>query len=154
MPPIVIAFFLFYFLPADISFASNATVDVSATVQRINQCKFNTNDSTLDLGVLDPESPIDRTITTSLIFKCAGSDDLAVFSISSDFEGSSGGGRKMRNSSIEAYIPYNLSMNNASGVVERNMDQSLTVSINVKGADYRELYSGSYSDVVYISITP
>ena len=153
MPPIVLAFFLFYFLPADISFASNATVDVSATVQRINQCKFNTNDSTLDLGILDPESPLDRTITTSLIFKCAGSDDLAVFSISSDFEGSSGG-RKMRNSSIEAYIPYNLSLNNASGAVERNMDQSLTISINVKGADYRELYSGSYSDVVYISITP
>lgn len=153
MPPIVIAFFLFYFLQADISFASNATLDVSATVQRINQCKFNTNDSTLDLGVLDPESPVDRTITTSLLFKCAGSDDLTVFSISSDF-GGPGADRKMRSSSIEAYIPYNLSLNKASGAVERNMDQSLTISINIKGADYGQVYSGSYSDVVYISITP
>lgn len=153
MPPIVIVLCLFYFLSAGISYAATAAVNVSATVQRINQCAFNTNDSTLDLGVLDPESPNDRTITTSLIFKCAGSDDLTVFSINSDFEGASAD-RKMRNSSIEAYIPYNLSMNKASGEVEMNMNQSLTVSINVKGADYREVYSGSYSDVVYISITP
>ncbi len=148
--------FLFLLLGADITFASNATVEVSATVSGINNCKFNTGDSTLNLGVLDPNFQIDRTIKTSLIFKCSGSDDPAVFFINSDFgsfEAGSDIDRKMSHSSmLEAYIPYRLSVDKASGERGRDEDQYCTISIKVKGSDFSEVYSGSYSDVVYISI--
>lgn len=158
MPPVVIALCLFYFLSSGISYAATAAVNVSATVQHINQCKFNTSDSTLDLGVLDPKSPIDRTITTSLVFKCAGSDAATDFAISDDpdsLEASPHGDRKMKHSTMpDSSIPYEVSISKIGGEAQRNVEQSVMISVKIKGDDYRELYSGGYSDVVYISITP
>ncbi len=156
MPPVRVIALIFLLIGAETAVASNATVEVSATVSGINNCKFNTGDSTLNLGVLDPNFQIDRTIKTSLIFKCSGSDDPAVFFINSDFgsfEAGSDIDRKMSHSSmLEAYIPYRLSVDKASGERGRDEDQYCTISIKVKGSDFSEVYSGSYSDVVYISI--
>lgn len=156
MPPVRAIALIILLIGAGTAFASTATVDVSATVSKINNCKFNTGDSTLNLGVFDPNFQVDRTIKTSLIFKCSGSDDQAVFYINSDFgsfEAGSDIDRKMRHSSmLEAYIPYRLSVDKASGERGRDDDQYCTISIKVKGSDFSEVYSGSYSDVVYISI--
>lgn len=154
MPPIVIALCLFYFLSAGISYAATAAINVSATVLSINQCKFNTDDSTLDLGVLDPESPVDRTITTSLVFKCAGSDASIDFAINDD-ETVPYANRKMKHSTLpDSAIPYQFSINKTAGEAQRNVEQTVMVSVKIKGVDYRDVYSGGYSDIVYISISP
>lgn len=150
--------FLLITITADVLFAYNATVDVSATVGIIKNCKFNTSDSLLSLGVLDPEVHVDRTLKTSFIFKCSGSDAPAVFfnvSDSGQFDPGVSIDRKMKHSSMqESYIPYKLSLEKISGVEERDIDQSLNILISVKGSDYRDVYSGAYSDVVYISVIP
>lgn len=112
MHPVKLIATIFLLIGADITFASTATVDVSATVSRINNCKINTSDSTLNLGVLNPNFQVDKTIKTSLVFKCSGSDDPAVFYINSDFGSFEAGSdivRKMSHSSmLEAFIPYRL----------------------------------------------
>lgn len=158
MPLVRLMASLFLLITADTLFAYNATVDVSATVSIIKNCKFNTSDSLLSLGVLDPEVQVDRTLKTSIIFKCSGSDAPAVYfnvSDSGQFDSGVSIDRKMKHSSIqESYIPYKLSLEKVSGVEELNIDQSLNLLISVKGTDYRQVYSGVYSDVIYISVTP
>lgn len=156
MSPARVIALIFLFIVADTASASNATVEVSATVSRINNCKFNTGDSTLNLGILDPNLHVDRAIKTSLIFKCSGSDEPAAFYLNSDlgsFKAGSDIDRKMNHSSmLEAFIPYSLSIDKSPGEGGRDEEQYCTISIKVKGSDYSEVYAGSYSDVVYISI--
>lgn len=158
MPLVRLMASLFLLITADTLFAYNATVDVSATVSIIKNCKFNTSDSLLSLGVLDPEIQVDRTLKTSFIFKCSGSDAPAVYfnvSDSGQFDSGVSIDRKMKHSYMEeSYIPYKLSLEKVSGVEELNIDQSLNLLISVKGTDYRQVYSGVYSDVIYISVTP
>lgn len=156
--PLIILPLLLFFLSTSVSYAATAAVKVSATVLKLNQCKFSTGDSALDLGVLDPESPLDRTITTSLIFKCAGSEATADFAINDDsgsLEMDPQAGRKMKHATMpDSSIPYEVSISKTGGEAQRNVDQSITISVKIKGEDYRNIYSGGYSDVVYISISP
>ena len=155
MPRIITALCIFYFLSTGVSCAATAAVNVSATVLSINQCKFNTGESTLDLGVLDPESPIDRTLTTSMVFRCAGSDASTAFAINDDSDTVLPSDRKMKHSTVpDASIPYEVSFNKIPGEAQRNVEQTVMVSVRIKGKDYRDVYSGGYSDVVYISISP
>lgn len=145
------------FITAGLSHAATSSVKVSAAVIRKNQCAFDTNISSMNLGVLDPERPVDKATSTSLILKCTGIDDRTNFVIgedSSSVNDNLKGERQMRHETEDSSIPYKISVNNVTGEAQSDREHSIVVSVRVKGADYLNVYSGSYSDVVYVSISP
>ncbi len=132
-------------------------VSVSATVLSKSECKFNSKTALLNFGNLDPSNPIDRTINTSITFRCGGSAPMATFFITDD-DGLHKAGpdqNRMRHATITSeYLPYSLTLNPSSGTVPKNTNQTLTITGTVKGVDYQVATSGSYSDTVVISISP
>lgn len=137
--------------------AGSGNIAVSATVLSKNQCKFNTAAATLNFGNLDPSNPIDVTASATFVFKCVGSDDPATFAMIDDdglYETGLDANR-MRHATIgAAYLPYTLSLNPTSGTAPRNVNQNLTVTGTVTGANYQTAFAGSYTDTVVISINP
>lgn len=131
---------------------------VGATVLSKSNCRFRTNNATLDFGVLDPANPLDVTATATVPFICRGSAPIATFAFSDD------GGRypsgpgvhRMRHASaaIPEYLPYSFALSPATGTVPKNVDRNLTVTGTVLGADFRAVRAGIYSDSVVISIFP
>ena len=143
---------------ASIGNAAGANVvTVSATVLSKSQCKFNSKTSTLNFGDLDPANPVDKTVSTSVTFRCGGSAPNATFSITDDdglYE-TGPDANQMRHTTITTeYLAYSLTLNPTSGTVPKNTDQTLTIMGTVRGVDYQDALAGSYSDTVVISITP
>ena len=143
---------------ASIGNAAGANVvTVSATVLSKSQCKFNSNTASLSFGNLDPANPVDKTVSTSITFRCGGSAPNATFSITDD-DGLNETGpdaNRMRHTPITTeYLSYSLTLNPISGPVPKNTDQTLTLTGTVKGVDYQDALAGNYSDTMVISIAP
>jgi len=142
---------------ASIGYADSNIVSVTATVLSKSQCKFNSKTATLNFGDLDPANPVDKTIDTSITFKCGGSDPIATFSITDDdglYEIGSNRNRMRHTTVLTEYLPYSLMLSPTSGTVPKNTDQTLTVTGTVRGVDYQDATMGSYSDTVVVSIEP
>jgi len=142
---------------ASIGYADSNIVSVTATVLSKSQCKFNSNTATLNFGDLDPANPVDKTIDTSINFKCGGSAPTATFSITDDdglYEIGSNRNRMRHTTVLTEYLPYSLTLSPTSGTVPKNTDQTLTVTGTVRGVDYQDATMGSYSDTVVVSIEP
>lgn len=132
-------------------------VTVTATVLSKSQCKFRSNTSALNFGNLDPTSPIDKTTSVSVTFRCVGSTLNATFSITDDdglYESGPDANRMRHTITTTEYIPYLLTLSPTSGTIPKNTDQTLTITGAVKGVDYQDALIGSYSDMVVISIEP
>ncbi len=132
-------------------------VTVTATVLSKSQCKFNSKTAALSFGNIDPSTPVDTTVTTSITFRCGGSSPNATFSITDDdglYETGPDANRMRHSINTTEYIPYTLTLNPTSGTVPKNSDQNLTITGTVKGVDYQDALTGSYSDMVVISIAP
>jgi spore coat protein U-like protein len=137
--------------------ADTHVVSVTATVLSKSQCKFNSKTSNLNFGNLEPANPIDKTTSTSITFRCGGSAPNATFSITDDdglYETGPNANRMRHTTITTEYLPYSLTLNPTSGTVPKNTDQTLTIAGTVKGVDYQDALSGSYSDTVVISIAP
>lgn len=133
------------------------TLTVTATVVSKSQCKFRSNNSTLNFGNLDLANPTDHAVTTSITFRCVGSAHEATFFITDDdglYETGPDANR-MRHTMIGTeYLSYRLTLNPTSGTIPKNTDQTLTLTGTVKGVDYQDILVGNYSDTVVISIAP
>ena len=137
--------------------ADTHMVAVTATVLSKSECKFNSKTSNLNFGNVDPANPIDKTTSTSITFRCGGSPPSATFSITDDdglYETGPDANRMRHTTVTTEYLLYSLTLNPTSGTVPKNTDQTLTITGTVKGVDYQDALSGSYSDTVVISITP
>jgi hypothetical protein len=137
--------------------ANTSIVTVSATVVSKSNCKFRSATAALNFGSLDPSNPINKSVNTSIIFRCAGSAQNATFFISDDdglYETGPNANR-MRHTTIGTeYIPYTFTLNPTSGTVPKNSDQALTISGTVNGIDYQNAATGNYSDSVVITLVP
>ena len=145
-------------LPRDFVWAaSTSSIAVTATVLSKNQCKFSTATAALSFGNLDPANPINKTVNTSITFRCMGSSPIATFLINDDdglYETGPNANR-MRHSTLGAeYIPYSFALNPRTGNVPKNTLQTLTISGTVSGLDYQDAATGNYSDTVVITLTP
>lgn len=137
--------------------ADTHMVAVTATVLSKSECKFNSKTSNLNFGNLDPVNPIDKTTNTSITFRCGGSAPSATFSVTDDdglYETGPNANRMRHTTITTEYLPYSLTLNPTSGTVPKNTDQTLTITGTVKGVDYQDALSGSYSDTVVISVAP
>ena len=148
---------LLFLWPATFCHAGSTTLSVNATVLSKSNCKFNSNNSTLNFGALDPGNPVNVTANTSVGFVCRGSAPMATFGITDDdgLYNTGPDANRMRHSSVlTEYLPYNLTLNPATGTVPKNAQQILTISGTVRGTDYQNAYAGSYSDTVVVSLLP
>jgi spore coat protein U-like protein len=145
------------FFAAIIPSYAASILSVTATVVSRNDCRFNTGTSSLNFGTLDPGNPSDKTVNTSVTFRCGGSAPMAIFSITHDsglYETATDAPR-MRNATVTTeYLPYTLSLSPTSGTVRRNTNRTLTISGTVQGTYFQNAYAGNYRDRVVISIEP
>ncbi len=137
--------------------ADTDIVTVNATVLSKSNCKFNSAAAAIPFGNLDPANPADKTVNTTITFRCAGSSPMATFFISDD-DGSYETGpnaNRMRHTTLSSeHIPYTFSLNPTSGTVPKNSVQTLTISGTVNGIDYQDAVTGNYSDRVIITLAP
>ena len=146
------------FITASIGCASDSNiVSVTATVLSRSQCRFNSNTAALNFANLDPANPVDRTVNTSITFRCGGSAPNATFFVTDDdgqHEVGSGRNRMRHTTTFTEYLPYSLALSPTSGTVPKNTDQTVTVTGTVRGVDYQNAATGNYSDSVVITIEP
>jgi len=142
---------------ADPCHAESTTLSVTATVLSKNNCKFDSKNSTLNFGALDPGNPIDTTASISIGFVCRGSAPMATFAVAEDdglYETGANANRMRHTVVPTEYLSYSLTLNPTSGMVPKNAPQTLTVSGTVRGTDYQNAYAGNYSDTVVVSLLP
>lgn len=137
--------------------ADTRTVTVTATVLSKNQCKFSSATAALAFGTLDPANPVNKTVNTSITFRCMGSSPIATFFIS-DNDGlyeTGPNANRMRHTTLPTeYIPYVFSLSPTSGTIPKNTYHTLTINGTVNGTDYANAATGTYSDTVVVTIAP
>ncbi len=122
-------------------------------------CRFTTTTATFSFGNLNPGSPVDVNISTTLTFRCTGGGPGTMWTYTiTDDDGLNEIGidaNRMINAAVPTqFLPYTLTYTPATGTVPRNTSQTLTINGTVKGIDYQYAYVGSYSDTVVLTITP
>jgi hypothetical protein len=154
---ILLAFIMHFGLCQTSNAANTSTVAVSATVISKNNCRFTTATAALAFGTLEVANPVDKTVNTSIIFRCGGSMPIATYFISDDdglYETGVNANR-MRHTTLGAeYIPYTFTLSPRTGNVPKNTQQQLTITGTVYGFDYKDAAAGDYSDSVIITIVP
>jgi spore coat protein U-like protein len=126
---LLIALILNAALSYPVNAADTSTVTVNATVVSKNNCKFNSATVALAFGTLDPANPDDKTVNTTINFRCAGSSPMATFFMSDDdgLNETGPNANRMKHSTIGTeYIPYAFTLNPTSGTVPKNTVQTLT----------------------------
>ena len=137
--------------------AETGLMTVTATVLSKSQCKFNSNSSSLNFGSLDPVNAVDKTVDTTITFRCGGSAPNATFFVSDDdglYETGPDANRMRHATNTAEYLLYTFTLDPASGTVPKNTNQTLTISGTVRGSDYQDAIAGNFSDSVVISISP
>ncbi|MGV8942620.1 spore coat protein U domain-containing protein [Thermomonas sp.] len=134
-----------------------ASVPVSATVLSKSNCKFRGAKSVvLAFGNIDPASATAATASTGLVIRCAGSAGLASYALTLDdgLYGTGPGALRMKHASLNAFLPYSVSLNPASGNVAKNVDLDITVSGSVTPTDFQDAMIGVYADTLVITLNP
>lgn len=137
--------------------AGVGSLSVTATVLSKSNCRFTTTTGALNFGGIDSGGAADISATTSLSFRCNGSEAIATFLISDD-DG-------LNETAIDAYrmghttlagnfLPYQMSYTPTSSSVPRGAVQTLAITGTVRSSDYRVAVAGAYSDTVILSILP
>ena len=133
-------------------------INVSLAILSKSTCQFNNPaTATLDFGTLNPLSPTDVSVSTTVSFVCRGSSSVATYSVSDDdglHESGPGLPRMQHTATPTAFLPYLLTLSPSTGSAPKNVDQILTVTGTILGTDYRSAIAGNYSDTVTISIQP
>ena len=155
---ILLSLLLLATIASSISFAAaSINFTASAVVLSKNQCRFLSNNFTLDFGNLDPTSGATVNASATVNFRCQGSDPVASYSISDDdglHETGPNANRMQHAINAAEYIPYSLTMSPLSGSAPKNVPQTLTVDGTINGPDYATALIGAYADTVVISILP
>lgn len=139
--------------------ADTAVVSVAAVVVSDNDCRFRPRSPTvtLDFGTLDPANPIDKTVSTSLTFRCRGRDRTVVWAIEDDdglYETGPDQNRMRHTAVLTEFISYTFDVIPRTGTSPRNRNVTVTVTATVRGVDYRNAFVGNYADVVTLTLLP
>lgn len=148
---------LIILLAAMDGWGAGASLSVSATVLSKSTCRFNTAAGTLAFGTLDPSNPVDVSVTSSLIYRCNGSQPLATFLITDDdgLNESGADANRMQHSTLAGnLLSYQLSYAPVSATVPKGTNQTLTITGVVLGTGYQSAVAGAYTDTVILSIAP
>ena len=133
-------------------------INVSLTILSKSNCQFNNPaTATLNFGTLNPLSPADVSVSTTVSFVCRGSSSVATYSVSDDdglHESGPGLPRMQHTTTPTTFLPYLLTLSPTTGSAPKNVDQILTVTGTILGTDYQSAIAGNYSDTVTISIQP
>jgi spore coat protein U-like protein len=134
-----------------------SVISVGAVILSKGNCRFTSSTANLSFGSLDPSNPIDKNVTTTVIFRCqANGNNLVTFSITDD-DGryrTGPGAPRMKHTTQTEYLPYSLTLNPSTGSVPKVTETPLTISGTVRGVDYENALPGDYSDGVVVSIEP
>ena len=147
------------FMATNISFAADSNVvSVTATVISRGNCTFRSRTAALDFGSLDPASPIDKSVSTTIIYRCQAQGNRPItFAMTDDdglYETGPNAPRMRHTTQPTEYMPYSITLNPTSGTVPKTQEFPLTVTGTVRGLDYQDARTGSYSDTVVVSIDP
>lgn len=140
--------------------ADTGIVSVTATVLSRGNCIFRSKTANLDFGNLDPANPTDKTVSTTITYRCQAQGNSPVTFAVTDDDGLYETGpnalslRMRHNTQPTVYLSYSLTINPTSGTVPKTQEFPLTITGTVKGVDYENAAMGSYSDIVTISIIP
>jgi spore coat protein U-like protein len=138
--------------------ADSNLVSVTATVISRGNCTFRSRTSTLSFGTLDPVTPVDKSVSTTLIYRCQAQGNAPItFAIMDDdglYEAGPNAPRMRHTTQLTEYLPYRLTLNPTSGTAPKTVEQTLTVTGTVRGVDYQDALAGAYSDSVVITIEP
>lgn len=156
---LIVIITLSIFMATNISFAADSNiVSVTATVISRGNCTFCSKTATLDFGSLDPGSPIDKSASTTIIYRCQAQGNSPItFAITDDdglYEAGPDAPRMRHTTQPTEYLPYSLVLSPTSGTVPKTKEFPLTVTGTVRGVDYQDARIGSYSDRVVVSIEP
>jgi spore coat protein U-like protein len=141
----------FLLLPALCEGSSNNSLTISAFILSNNNCSFSTAASTLSFGDLNPAAPNDVTATATIDFTCRGKDKDVAYIIKSN-DGLYGS--RLRHTTLDAYLPYTLSLSPTSGTTKKNTTLTLTITGDILGTDFINAFGGSYSDTVVLTVEP
>jgi spore coat protein U-like protein len=150
---------LFVFITTGIEYAADSnSLSVTATVISKGNCTFRTKTSALDFGSLDPGNPIDKSVNTTIYYRCQAQGNRPItFAITDDdglYEIGPDAPRMRHITQPTEYIPYSITLNPTSGTVPKTIEFPLTVTGTVRGVDYQNAAMGNYSDTVVVSIDP
>lgn len=137
--------------------AGTASVPVTAAVLSKNNCKFQgSSTATLAFGNIDPSSAADATASAGLVIRCAGSAALATYALSIDdgLHGTGSGARRMKHASLNAFMPYAVTVTPASGTVAKNVNVAIAVNGVIAPASFRDATIGAYGDTLVITLNP
>jgi hypothetical protein len=154
---IILLSFILLAIAGGNAFAASINFTASAVVLSKNQCRFLSNNITLDFGNLDPTSGAVINASTTVNFRCQGSTPIASYAITDDdgmHETGLNANRMQHATNAAQYIPYTLNMSPTSGNVPKNVAQALTIDGTINGPDYATAEIGTYTDLVVISILP
>ena len=129
---------------------------LTGTSHAATKCSFNTTTGTLAFGNLDPGIGADVTVSSSISFRCVGSDPV-VFSLTDDdglYESGPNLNRMRNAAAATEFLPYNFFLTPVAGTVPKNTNTNITITGTVKGIDYQKAYVGSYGDTVTLTIAP
>ncbi len=147
------------FVTAGMGYAADSNVvSVTATVISRGNCTFRSKTAALDFGSLDPASPADKSVNTTIIYRCQAQGNRPItFAITDDsglYETGPNAPRMRHTTQPTEYLPYSLTLSPTSGTVPKVVDFPLTVTGTVKGVDFQDSRTGNYSDTVVITIEP
>lgn len=134
------------------------TLTVTAVVVTKGNCSFNNNAAALAFGTLNPLDPQDISADTGdqLSITCRGGGNspmtYAITVTASEF--GTPANPAMQHEANLFDLPYQLSVNPASGTTSKNFELPLVVTGMVRGDDYILAPVGTYTDTATLSINP
>lgn len=134
-----------------------AMVSVSATVLSKSSCKFTTSTASIPFGSMDAAMSADRVVSATLDYRCQGSAPVAAFAFSTDdgLNKAGPGLPRMRHATVlTEYLPYSLGLSPSSGIINKGVVGTLTLTGTVTPANVANAVSGSFSDTVTVMLLP
>lgn len=137
--------------------AGTHALAVGATVLSASNCRFaDAGPTALSFGTIDPSSTSNKTVSTSIGFRCSGSAGTAVYSVTSDdglYESGPGAARMRHATDTTQFLKYTVNLPQ-SGSVPKNTNQAITITGTVLVADFQNAIAGTFSDSVVLTIAP
>jgi spore coat protein U-like protein len=149
---VVLAILLTAGFMAAASAADTASMNVTASVTSV--CKF-TAYPDVGFGALDPSSASAATATSNIQFYCTkGATYSLAVGTGSNYD-KTAVTRRMKGPGVTDYIPYTLSLASTTGIgTGKSTPITVVATGNIANADYVNVSTGAYSDIVSLTITP
>ena len=129
--------------------------DIRIGVGVLATCQINSvND--IGFGTLDPNSAVDSFAQGELVFACTrGMSYKVSMSNGLHFDNNLQTRQMASDAHSPEYLPYALSINRQTGIGNGFQNPTrLILNANIRGANYRDISAGGYSDTIRITFEP